>query len=140
MSDEYGASGTGLGGSLVNRSMDPKDAQEPLNNPPQGDTTSEGGFGGDAFSNANQRGSDKYSRGQFGQGSMGESSEEKAPSTAAGMNEQGENAGLSDSLNPYGESAEDPPAGSGMSDRRSEAFESGPGLAAEQDDGGQGQI
>ncbi|KZT56565.1 hypothetical protein CALCODRAFT_483827 [Calocera cornea HHB12733] len=139
MSDEYGSSGTGLGGSLVNPSMDTKDVQQPLNNPPQGDTTSEGGYGGDAFSDANQRGSDKSSRGQFGQAST-EGTMENAPSTAAGLNERGEDAGLSDSLNPYGESAQDLPPGAGLSDRRGDVFESGPGVAAEQDDGGRGQI
>lgn len=140
MSDEYGSSSSGLGGSLVNESMDPKDTQRPLNNPPQGDTTSEGGYGGDPFSDANQRGSDKSSRGQLGQGDFAEPNKDEAPSTAAGMNEQGESTGLSDSLNPYGESAQDPLPGAGMSDRRGDVFESGPGAAAEQDDGGQGQV
>jgi len=102
--------------------------------------TSEGGYGGDPFSDANQRGSDKSSRGQLGQGEFAEPNKDKAPSTAAGMNERGESAGLSNSLNPYGESAQDPPPGAGMSGRRGDVFESGPGVAAEQDDGGQGQV
>jgi len=148
MSDEYGSSGSGFGGSLVSDSLDPKDTQAPTNNPPEGDTTSEGGYGGDPFSDANQRGSDKSSRGQLGPGAQDAPGErdprredvDKAPSSAAGLNEQGEGAGLSDSLNPYGASSQDSAVGSGAADRRGEAFESGPGAAGEQDDGGQGQI
>ncbi|KIJ50866.1 hypothetical protein M422DRAFT_244814 [Sphaerobolus stellatus SS14] len=55
MSDEYHDSGN-YKGSLVQESI--KDSV--TNQPPPGDTTSEGGYGGDVFSRQSQRGTDPF--------------------------------------------------------------------------------
>ncbi|EJU04470.1 hypothetical protein DACRYDRAFT_99073 [Dacryopinax primogenitus] len=113
--------------------MDADDNKHPPNNPPQGDTTSEGGFGGDPFSDVNQRGSDKYSRGQLGQGMVEES---QAPSAELDEQRNMQVANSGDSLNPYGEIPQEPFTECGTEDQGRETFENARGTAAVQDDRG----
>jgi len=134
MSDEYGSSGSGFGGSLVSESLDSKDVQP--NNTQNDDTTSQGGYGGsgDSFSQPKQRGSDASSQGQLNVGEANNTGGSHTQRTAGDLNERGEGSGLSDALNPYGPSSDAAPA-SKQSGRRGDMFESGPGASMDRDVG-----
>ncbi|KZS91935.1 hypothetical protein SISNIDRAFT_456122 [Sistotremastrum niveocremeum HHB9708] len=121
MSDEY--ENSGKAGSLVDPSLQTNDASETGNYPPEGDTTSSGGYGGsgNSYSDKSQRGLVDSSQPD----GTDQSGEDSGPGFAEPQTQSD-----SEALNPYANSSQtkeeaEQNLASAYSDSRSRQYESG---------------